>query len=259
MKLFIFTILGILLPVYVFAQQAQNFQSNDCSGEYHDFFKELDSGKVIVLCWIMPCTSCIGPAMTSYNIVKNMNVEFPGRIRFYLVDDVADTPCQTIVNWSNTYNMLSAPFISTFSNSSIKMSDYGTSGMPKVVVVGSNHQVYYNKNNTVVPQDIVAAIKNALLTTGDIQESNPTLGIQSITPNPTNGKSLITFTLGFSSDVRVEIVDNIGQIVYRQEERNLLEGTNTIILKSETLLDGFYFVRVLYNGGSYISPFILTK
>ncbi len=259
MRSIIITILGIITAGSVFAQQAQNFQSNDCSGKFHNFFKELDSGKVIVLCWVMPCNSCIGPAMTSYNIVKNMNVEFPGRVSYFLVDDLADTPCQTIVNWSKTYTMLPASFLTLFSNSAIKMSDYGTSGMPKVVVIGSNHQVYYNQNNVVVPQEIVTAIKNALITTSVEQESTSNLGIQTITPNPTIGKSLINFTLGSPSDVHIEIVDCIGQIVSNEEVKNLPEGSNTFMLGSETLSEGFYFARIRYLGGYYISSFIIKK
>ena len=56
----------------------------------------------------------------------------------------------------------------TFSSSSISMSDYGSSGMPKVVVLGNaNHSVFYNENDDKITfNGVQNAINNALLPVG---------------------------------------------------------------------------------------------
>ncbi|HRD39909.1 MAG TPA: hypothetical protein PLC65_14870, partial [Bacteroidia bacterium] len=65
---------------------------------------------------------------------------------FYLVDDYANTSCPTLTSWALTNGM---PNAIVFSNSAIDMYDYGSTGMPKIVVIGgANHQVFDNQNNS---------------------------------------------------------------------------------------------------------------
>src|SRR4051812_44992003 len=117
----------LLISVNVMAlcslgQTATNFNANDCNGNNHDLFSELNSGKIIVLFWVMPCGACIGPALTGYNTVQGYQSSNPNTVSFYLVDDVGDISCSTLTNWSNTNGMTSC---ARFSNSIIDMNDYG--------------------------------------------------------------------------------------------------------------------------------------
>jgi hypothetical protein len=140
---------------------ATNFNANDCAGNNHELFEELNAGNVIVLCWVMPCSACSSPAVSAYNIVQSYSLSNPGKIKFYLCDDFANTSCATLSNWAAGNGI---GYDALFSNSSIKMSHYGTNGMPKTVVLGggTSHQVYFNQNNSLNASNFTNAINNAI-------------------------------------------------------------------------------------------------
>src|SRR6185436_8668613 len=115
-----------------FAQTAVDFTANDCDGNSHNLFSELNSGKVIVLCWVMPCGACTGPSLTTLNVVNSYSATNPNTVFMYIVDDYANTSCTSLDSWRNHEGLGSAK---SFSNASINMADYGAAGMPKVVVI----------------------------------------------------------------------------------------------------------------------------
>src|SRR5258706_1435857 len=159
-----FTLLFFMLLAAGFAgaqSVAKNFNCNDCNSNNHDLFTELDAGKVIVLCWVMPCSLCSGPASSANSIVNSFATSNPGKVKFYLVDDVANTSCSSLNSWGASTGLTN---YTSFSNSSIKMTDYGITGMPKIVVLsgGSSHLVYFNQSDSLNTVTFNAAIKNAI-------------------------------------------------------------------------------------------------
>ncbi len=137
---------------------ATDFNVLDCDGNSHHLYGELDAGKIIVIAWIMPCTSCINDPLNAHTIVQTYAASHPGRVVMYIADDYANSPCSTITGWSNFYGMTNS---TKFSDPAITMSDYGVDGMPKIVVLGgSDHKVYYNENSSSVGVD--TAIDQAL-------------------------------------------------------------------------------------------------
>jgi len=137
---------------------AVNFRTVDCDGVSHDLFEELNDKTVVVMAWVMPCSTCITDPLAALNIVEEYATSHPGRVVFYLVDDYANTDCTNLSGWANFYGMDDAI---KFSDPSIKMSDYGVDGMPKIVVLGgSNHQVYFNENRS--SEGVREAINKAL-------------------------------------------------------------------------------------------------
>lgn len=125
---------------------AVNFRSIDCDGVEHDLFTELDNNTIVVIAWVMPCSSCITDPLATFNIVNDYGVTHPGRVVFYLVDDYGDDNCANLGGWANFYGLGNA---TKFSDDTIKMSDYGDVGMPKIIVLGgANHQVYFDKHRS---------------------------------------------------------------------------------------------------------------
>jgi hypothetical protein len=109
-------------------------------------FTELNDNTIVVIAWVMPCSTCIADPLSALNIVDEYATSNPGRVVFYLVDDYAKTNCANLAGWANFYGFDNA---TKFSDASIKMDDYGVDGMPKIVVLGgANHQVYFNKNRS---------------------------------------------------------------------------------------------------------------
>src|SRR5688572_1381152 len=99
---------------------AKNFNCNDCSGNNHDLFTELDAGNVVVLCWVMPCPACVGPATSAHNSIQTYSASHPGKVKFYICDDYGDTNCGSLNAWIASNGITT---YTSFSNSSIKMSD----------------------------------------------------------------------------------------------------------------------------------------
>jgi len=238
--LFVFTCLLLSLS---FAQTATNFTCDDCSGTNHDLFTELNAGKVIVLCWVMPCGSCVGPSLTTSNVVESFATSYPDKVFMYLVDDFANTSCTSLNSWANNNNIHPA---SVFSNSSIKMSDYGSQGMPKVVVVADvNHAVFYNANDIVNASALQEAINTAITsTTTRIAEDKTAFSSLEFFPNPSSTRSSIIFSLDKSSDIKVEILDQLGKSVYEMNLDSLSAGENKIEISTAELSNGIYFVKL---------------
>src|SRR5687768_13644455 len=85
MKTTLFTALFALLSFCSFGQTtATNFIANDCNGNSHNLFSELDSGNVIILVWVMPCGGCISAAQTASEIAESFSLTMPGRVRAYI-------------------------------------------------------------------------------------------------------------------------------------------------------------------------------
>ena len=181
MKKHFLTMVLSVATVLASAQTATNFNCNDCSNVPHELFAELDAGKVIVLVWVMPCGACTGPSLTTYNVVESYQSSNPDKVRMYLCDDFANTSCTSLNSWKNSTGLTNAV---TFSDAAINMGDYGSAGMPKIVVLGGGgHTVFYNVNNTVNITDLQDGIDAALLATG-IQEQSELASSLNVYPDP---------------------------------------------------------------------------
>lgn len=242
----IFSFLSFVLITFSSFSQttATNFNCNDCSGINHDLFAELNDGKVIVIDWVMPCSSCVGPSKTAYNIVQSYASSNPGKVMMYIADDYANNSCTQLSSWVDQNSM---PNTTRFSNSIIKMTDYGSNGMPKIIIVGGiNHTVFYNEINTEAGN--VAKLQagiNAALTAASISK-NPLSDVSiSISPNPAITNANVFLTLKNSVEVTVEVFNSVGQKVMTVINNELLaQGKNEIEISTEDISEGLYLVKV---------------
>ena len=163
MKASLFIVACILSFNLGFGQAtATDFTQNDCNGLSHNLFSELNANKVVVIAWVMPCEFCVDGTMAAWNAAQSFAVSNPGKVLFYLVDDFGDNTCADLSNWTVTNNVAGGSPIS-FNNigKPINMNDYGSGGMPKVVVVGgSSHYVYFNENFSATDNEV--AITSAI-------------------------------------------------------------------------------------------------
>jgi hypothetical protein len=231
----------LVVSIKTFGQTAVNFNANDCSGVNHDLFTELNSGKVVVVSFVMPCTSCIGPSLSAYNEVQNYAASHPGRVVFYLSDDVGNTNCTTLTSWANTNGMSGIP---VFSTTALKMSDYGSGGMPEIVVLaGPNHDVLFNENNGLDVTNFNNAISSGL-TIGISENSKADFSL-SVFPNPSiTNKSKIRYSLSQSSDVEIEMYNTVGAKVKSIKLEKQSAGKHESILDLETLANGIYYIKL---------------
>ena len=241
--------------VFSVASVAQNtaidFTEEDCNGVTHSLFDSLSAGNVIVIAWVMPCGACATYGKYAYDAVNSFAISHPGRVKFYLVDDYANTSCSNLVNWGNANQM---PFSTVFSSSAISMSDYGSNGMPKVVVLGCDAGVYYNQNDNQIDYNSVrSSIDNALCSSTGFSEQITNTFSLSIFPNPTKGKLSIIYELDNSDQRRLEIVNVLGDILLRYDDNSYYpSGLNKENIDISGLNTGFYFLN-FYSGSNFKS------
>ncbi|HTL82340.1 MAG TPA: hypothetical protein VL651_11570, partial [Bacteroidia bacterium] len=193
------------------AQTATEFVSTDCSGTNHDLFADLDAGKVVILTWVMPCGGCIGPANQAFTTANNYSSSNPGRVEFWLADDYGNLDCASLTNWAFTNGITHVPI---FSDSNIRMSDYGPYGMPKTVVLGgADHHVFYVYDAGQDTAAFIAAIDSALLASTVVPVIPPAEIPVDIFPNPAASTSTVSCFLSSPGNVRMEIIDISGKIV----------------------------------------------
>ncbi len=249
MKKSIFFIIAILIAYFAAAQNAPNFNSNDCDGSNYDLHAQLDAGNVIVVCWVMPCSTCIPGAKTSYNVVQSFQSTHPGKVFYYLCDDLGDTPCSSINSWANSNSIPASASSLRFSNAAINMTNYGSTGMPKITVFGgSSHTIYYNVNGTVNGTALQAAITTALNENG-IEESGVLTSDVNVYPNPAKNSFQLAFILQKQSSVIVEMYDILGKKVFINKDK-YSKGINKIEINTLKINNGIYFIKISDVNGS---------
>ncbi|MCX6256863.1 MAG: T9SS type A sorting domain-containing protein [Bacteroidia bacterium] len=246
MKKHLFTFFCIAITFISMAQTtATNFTCNDCAGVSHDLFSVLDSGKVIVLIWVMPCSSCVPATKTSYNVVNSYQTTYPGKVYFYLADDLANTSCTSLDSWANSIAVPQSAYSTSFSDAHINYSDYGTPGMPKIVALaGTDHRIIYNSNNTVNATILQDSINSFLQSPSGIFRPNNDPATINIMPNPANETTGISFYLSSSSVVKMEIFNSAGKLIENIKTAELPGGNNNLKINTSNYNTGLYFVRL---------------
>lgn len=235
----------LLLAFLAFGMHAQtppNFHTPDCTGVEHDLYQHLADGEVIVLCWVMPCVTCIGPALTTYNVVQSYQPAWPNTVKMFLCDDFANTKCSILNNWADDYQLTES---TRFSSSAIKMIDYGSFGMPKIVVLGGGEEptVFYNANNAVDPNELIAAIDEALLQSGTA--FNDPSGPQLIVfPNPSTTSTTVQTNLEKPTTCTITLFRMDGTVVHEWPEASFPAGHYTFTLPLVDINQGSYLMRV---------------
>lgn len=246
MKKALFVFIFCIFSFFARTQTAVNFNCNDCAGNNHDLFTELNAGKVVVICWVMPCATCISGALAAQAACSNYAGSNPGQVLYYIADDLGSTSCSTLLSWCNT-NGITPNAI--FSNPAINMLDYGSTGMPKVVVLGgANHTVYYNQiNNSISTSGIHNAIGTALAAIANgIDQPVPVIKEASIYPNPTQGDFVLNIDCIDNYDYAlVEIFSVTGQKAAEFKYPDLMAGKNKINLVTNGLENGVYYVNLV--------------
>jgi len=261
MKKNIFLSLFVLLNgLLAYSQTAVNFVGNDCAGNPHNLYSEMDAGKVIVVSFVMPCGTCIGPSNTARSVAQSYTTSHPGRVLFYIADDDGLTSCPTLTSWVGSF--ISGTPNAVFSNTAFKQSDYPGSpfAMPKVVVMaGAGHQVIFHRDDTLTSAPLQNAINSALATTAVQQVKNNDLNL-SVFPNPAQDNIAINYSLSASSDVTTDIYNIIGAKVISVSRIGQPSGKHTEQVNfGNKLSNGIYFIRISAEGATATLKFVVDK
>lgn len=184
----IFTAAALLIAAIANAQTtATNWTATDCNSQSHTLFNDLDNGKIVVMVWVMPCGSCISGATAAYNAAQSFATSNPGKVIYYLADDLGDITCASLTSWITSNSIGSLSNMSVFDNAGnvIKESDFGGSGMPHVVVMGgTDHKIYFNKKaGATNDQAGITTAINSAITATNVNSVNAQNSF-TISPNP---------------------------------------------------------------------------
>jgi len=238
---------------FAYAQTtATDFTTNDCNGISHSLFDELDNGKVIVIAWVMPCAPCATFAGYASDAVQSFATSHPGIVKYYLADDYANSTCSYLAGWALNYEIATDAI---FSDALLDMADYGTAGMPKVVVLGKNtHTIYYNENNGspsfVGVKDAITLALAPLVGVNEQAENNLNLTAY---PNPTTG--VINVEYNSKTPVQFNIINMLGENIFSQKTNN----TKNTTINISNLNKGLYFLQMITDSKTTSLKFTLNK
>lgn len=258
-KVILIASLAIIFIQSLKAQTATNFNCNDCLGNNHDLFSELNSGKVVVIAFVMPCSSCIGPSVSAYTESQNYSTSNPGQVLFYVADDIGNTSCASLTTWCNTNGLGNA---TKFSNTAVVETPYGSGGMPKIIVIGgSNHTVFYNQNGVLDVASFNTAINNALAAAAvGVKEYSIDNFQLSLFPNPvTDKKPLLSYQLKRSEEVSIDIYNTIGALVKNVLKEEQSAGNHEQQINPTALSTGTYFIKLKVGDKTDFIKFIISE
>ena len=254
MKKTLMIILAILTTLgFAYAQTtATDFTTNDCNGISHTLFDELNNDQVIVIAWVMPCAPCATYAGYASDAAQSFATSHPGRVKYYLADDLGDHTCSYLTAWAANYNITAD---AVFSDALLNMTDYGTNGMPKIVVLGKNtHTIYYNENDNKTTQiGVENAITLALAPLVGIDEQSENNLNLTAYPNPTTGIINVEYTS--ETPVQFDVINMLGENVFSQNTNN----TKKTIIDLSNLNKGLYFLQMVTDSKTTSLKFTLNK
>lgn len=225
---------------------AMDFNMNDCNGQMHHLFGELDQNKVVILEFFMPnCNPCITAGNALTNMHEDLEMHYPGKILFYHFPFNNSTSCTTVSDWvtSNGYN--SVPFDS----GSAQVAYYGGFGMPTVAVVaGTSHEILFTGVGFSTPDtaDISEAIHQFFAASG-VNELPESIASLSIFPNPSSQQTILQLQLKETTTLQLQLTDIAGKLISDIYSGKAPAGMMELSINTTAISDGMYLVKVMAN------------
>jgi hypothetical protein len=234
---------------------AVDYSGNDCSGQYHHFFSELDSGKIIVISFVMPCSGCVDPSLAAFSVVQQYNLSYPGKVVFYLSDDDGLSGCSFVTSWGNSIGISHVP---VFADTNLVGTQYGSPAMPKIVVLGGlTHHVFFVQDNGLDTTNLKAALNSALAPT-EVAPVSPAMQPVKLSAGASGGRISVSYEFATQAEVKVALYDMQGAVVMALPSSKQSAGSHSVILGDGTMLSkGIYILRLTVDGSSYVAKVLV--
>ncbi len=248
MKKLFYSIMAFILIASVSKAQttAMDFTKNDCDGVSHHLFSELDSGNVVIMEFIMTCSSCIAAGHAIETMMTDLEVQYPGKVRLYQIAYTNSYTCATMQGFKNTNNFSST----VFDQGASLVAYYGGFGMPTVAIAaGTNHDVLlsnvgFGASDTAQAGTAIRAFFTTL-SASELPES-----VASFTSFPNPGNDFVTVQLNFKNNasVKVQMVDLSGKLVKEFFTENVNSGVMEKKIDVSSIAPGYYMLKATVNG-----------
>ncbi len=131
--------------------------------------------------------------------------------------------------------------------------DYGSNGMPKVVVVGGpDRRVYYNADDAVDHAALQEAIDYAISTITGIHAPDFNRLSMKVFPNPAGDLTNISFQIEHPVKVSINLTNQTGQEIMTLFKGEVSAGLHNFELNTSELQSGIYFLRLQNAQGIHI-------
>ncbi|MES2397494.1 MAG: T9SS type A sorting domain-containing protein [Bacteroidota bacterium] len=260
MKNIIYLFFALILTTSVSKAQttAMDFTMNDCNGQMHHLFSELDSGNVVILEFFMTsCGSCITAGQTLEAMYQDLIAQYGSKVRYYHFGFNNTYSCTTINNWVTSNGFSSVPFDS----GAVQVAYYGGMGMPTIAVVaGNTHQVLFTAVgfSTSDTTTIGTATRNFFNSTG-IEDKNSNISSFKIFPNPISTNLTVNIELREPGILKLELTNVVGQTVAELAEEKLQAGIWNKNFSVNHISDGFYFIKGQLNDKIFSQKITIHK
>ncbi len=232
-------IVGLSLASAQAQTTAQDFTKNDCTGQSHHLFSELDSGYCVLMEFAMmpSCQPCINAGKKLEVMKKAVKTEYPGKVKYYVFEFSGGFTCSQIESWKTSNGITSTGL----EKGNTEVDYYGGMGMPTLVLLGgTNHKVLWKKigfatNDTAT---IHTKIRQFFQTTATTEAKPVEV---SIYPNPTQSRLLVTVPDASIEVGQVAVFDASGAKVLSQ----VWTGGQPNSVPTANLPKGVYTVQLL--------------
>jgi hypothetical protein len=217
---------------------APNWTHTDCNSTNHNLYSYLDSQEVVVMEFVMGCSSCTDAGIQLMSLKNQYDVSHPGKVNFFLMDYYPSNTCVEVTNTWGAYN-----FDAYFSGCWAEKEVYYPTlyPMPAIVVAAGNyHTVIYNDlswqtSDTTLIKQVIDQFFNTV-GISETHDSKPLLF-----PNPCSDEIQISYdNVGYGLQ-KVTLYDLHGQLVLPFEYETNLKG---IIVNLHELSPGSYILEM---------------
>lgn len=261
--LFLTALFALSLQAQVSLTEAPDFTVTDIHGESHNLYSILDQGKyVMVDLYAYWCGPCCNTAPS----IKQTYLDFGcNTADLYVIGLEADgTLAQTEDFELNCGSEGGHPVASGLDGGGSDAVDaFAPAAFPTIILIAPDRSI--------VEQDIwpyTTSGTEALLNGYGIQKaecavvSNVTetafFGQVEVSPNPFSNEVRIAFELNEAAEVRIDVLNLLGQSLFTVQAGDLAAGAQLIPVNTAGLAEGTYFVRI--NAGEHTSKSVkITK
>ncbi len=232
----------LLVAAYSNSQTtAMDFTQDDCNGNPHHLFQDLEDGNVVILEFFMTnCGSCVVAGNKLESVKADLLASFPNKLKSYAFGFSNSYTSAQVLNWVNTNSFTSYPM----TTGAAQVAYYGGMGMPTVVVLGgTNHDVIAGPYQGLTGTDTTEIGNNSrtYLTTKANVEEIANNGMVKIYPNPADKNISVNFEyLGKKID-EFTISDLTGKVVFTKSNFSSKELT----LNISSFENGIYNINVI--------------
>lgn len=246
-KLLFALILCLISTSDVQAQtKGQDWTKNDCNGNPHNLFAEIDAGYVIVLEYVMipSCQPCIIASHAMEPMISRLKAAKNNMVSYYAIGYTNSYSCAQMTSWAVNQNILATAL---FDQGSSDVSYYGGMGMPTIVVLGKGHRITYLKQGFTSSDTtlIREAINDGFNWGAGINNMEAHKSLVSVSPNPVLSDIHLTIDLLSGQDLTVSIYDVLGKEVMNVHLGILESGLHSLRIPIDKVKmeNGVYFIR----------------